>query len=137
MKKYVIVKKSYAEKLKKFISKRKDEKIRPGRFIGLMQEDRKVEYITALALNIKSLLEIMFSSTKVFSSTIFSFFKRFYLCYFFISSSSMALLLVISSISVVMFSIYFSLATFTWSISLFCFFIRTIYCYKLKISWSF
>ena len=43
MKKYVIVKKSYAEKLKKFISKRKDEKIRPGRFIGLMQEDRKVE----------------------------------------------------------------------------------------------
>ena len=45
MKKYVIVKKSYAEKLKKFISKRKDEKIRPERFIGLMQEDRKVEEV--------------------------------------------------------------------------------------------
>jgi hypothetical protein len=45
MKKYVIVEKSYAEKLKKFISKRKDEKIRPGRFIGLMQEDRKVEEV--------------------------------------------------------------------------------------------
>ena len=43
MKKYVIVKKSYAKKLKKFMSKRKDEKIKPGRFIGLMQEDRKVE----------------------------------------------------------------------------------------------
>ena len=25
------------------MSKRKDEKIKPGRFIGLMQEDRKVE----------------------------------------------------------------------------------------------
>lgn len=43
MKKYVVVKKSYAEKLKKFMSKRKDEKIKPGRFIGLMQEDRKKE----------------------------------------------------------------------------------------------
>ena len=43
MKKYVLVKKSYAEKLKKFMSKRKDEKIKPGRFIGLMQEDRKKE----------------------------------------------------------------------------------------------
>ena len=41
MKKYVIVKKSYAKKLKKFMSKRKDEQIKPGRFIGLMQEDRK------------------------------------------------------------------------------------------------
>ncbi len=43
MKKYVVVKKSYAKKLKKFMSKRKDEKIKPGRFIGLMQEDRKKE----------------------------------------------------------------------------------------------
>ena len=43
MKKYVIVKKSYAKKLKKFMSKRKDEQIKPGRFIGLMQEDRKKE----------------------------------------------------------------------------------------------
>ncbi len=43
MKKYVIVKKSFAQKLKNWHSKRKDEKFKPGRFIGLMQEDRKVE----------------------------------------------------------------------------------------------
>ena len=36
MKKYVLVKKSFAKKLKKFISKRKDEELKPGRFIGLM-----------------------------------------------------------------------------------------------------
>ena len=43
MKKYVLVKTSFAKKLKKFMSKRKDEKVKPGRFIGLMQEDRKVD----------------------------------------------------------------------------------------------
>ena len=43
MKKYVIVKKSFAKKLKNWHSKRMDEKFKPGRFIGLMQEDRKVE----------------------------------------------------------------------------------------------
>ena len=43
MKKYVIVKKGWAEKLKAFESKRKDEPVKPGRFIGLMQEDRKKE----------------------------------------------------------------------------------------------
>ena len=43
MKKYLIVKSAFAKKLKKFISKRKDELIKPGRFIGLMQEDRKKE----------------------------------------------------------------------------------------------
>jgi len=43
MKKYVIVKSAFAKKLKKFISKRKGELIKPGRFIGLMQEDRKKE----------------------------------------------------------------------------------------------
>lgn len=42
-KKYVVVKKSYAKKLKKFMSKRKDEVSKPGRFVGLMQEDRKKE----------------------------------------------------------------------------------------------
>ena len=41
MKKYVIVQKSWAAKLKAFESKRKDEPVKPGRFIGLMQEDRK------------------------------------------------------------------------------------------------
>ena len=43
MKKYVLVKKNWAEKLKAFESKRKDEPLKPGRFIGLMQEDRKQE----------------------------------------------------------------------------------------------
>ena len=41
MKKYVLVKKNWAAKLKAFESKRKDEPVKPGRFIGLMQEDRK------------------------------------------------------------------------------------------------
>ena len=41
LKKYVLVKKSFAKKLKSFISKRKDESSKPGRFVGLMQEDRK------------------------------------------------------------------------------------------------
>ncbi len=41
MKKYVIIKSAFAKKLKEFESKRKDEPIKPGRFIGLMQEDRK------------------------------------------------------------------------------------------------
>ena len=41
MKKYVLVKKNWAEKLKAFESKRKDEPLKPGRFIGLMQKDRK------------------------------------------------------------------------------------------------
>ena len=45
MKKYVIVKKGWAAKLKKFESKRKDEPVKPGRFIGLMQEDRKKKKI--------------------------------------------------------------------------------------------
>ena len=36
MKKYVLVKKSFASKLKKFVSKRSDEELKPGRFIGLM-----------------------------------------------------------------------------------------------------
>jgi hypothetical protein len=36
MKKYVIVKKSFAKKLKNWHSKRMDEKFKPGRFIGLM-----------------------------------------------------------------------------------------------------
>lgn len=40
MKKYVLVKKSFASKLKKFVSKRSDEELKPGRFIGLMQENR-------------------------------------------------------------------------------------------------
>lgn len=43
MKKYVLVKKEWANKLEAFESKRKDEPIKPGRFIGLMQEDRKKE----------------------------------------------------------------------------------------------
>ena len=36
MKKYVLVKKTCVKKLKEFESKRKDEPIKPGRFIGLM-----------------------------------------------------------------------------------------------------
>ena len=43
LKKYVLVKKSFAKKLKKFVTKRKGEISKPGRFIGLMQEDRKKE----------------------------------------------------------------------------------------------
>ena len=43
MKKYVLVQKDWAKKLKEFESKRKDEPIKRGRFIGLMQEDRKKE----------------------------------------------------------------------------------------------
>ena len=36
MKKFVLVKKDWVKKLKEFESKRKDEPIKPGRFIGLM-----------------------------------------------------------------------------------------------------
>ena len=36
MKKYVLVQKDWAKKLKEFESKRKDEPIKRGRFIGLM-----------------------------------------------------------------------------------------------------
>ena len=43
MKKYVKVKKSFATKLKTFVSKIQKESSDKGRFIGLMQEDRKQE----------------------------------------------------------------------------------------------
>jgi len=36
-----LVKESFAKKLKKFVTKRKGEISKPGRFVGLMQEDRK------------------------------------------------------------------------------------------------
>ena len=41
MKKYVKVKKSFATKLKTFVSKIQKKSPNQGRFIGLMQEDRK------------------------------------------------------------------------------------------------
>lgn len=41
MKKFVLVRKKYSTLLKAFESKRSNEKEKVGRFIGLMQEDRK------------------------------------------------------------------------------------------------
>jgi len=41
MKKYVLVRKKFAASLRSFESKRSTEKEKIGRFIGLMQEDRK------------------------------------------------------------------------------------------------
>jgi len=41
LKKYVLVRKKFAKTLKTFESKRSSEKEKVGRFVGLMQEDRK------------------------------------------------------------------------------------------------
>ncbi len=41
MKKFVLVRKEFANTLRSFESKRADDKEKVGRFVGLMQEDRK------------------------------------------------------------------------------------------------
>ena len=41
MKKFVLVRKEFANTLRSFESKRGDDKEKVGRFVGLMQEDRK------------------------------------------------------------------------------------------------
>ena len=43
MKKYVLVRKKFAASLRSFESKRVTEKEKVGRFIGMMQENRKKE----------------------------------------------------------------------------------------------
>lgn len=41
LKKFVLVRKKFANSLRSFESKRADDKEKVGRFVGLMQEDRK------------------------------------------------------------------------------------------------